>query len=123
MFSRGEPTFSFLFNRGQINSASFSPHCYLLHLSPRLQHNPQLALPFTLPARFSFSYITEANSAVKKKKKKKKKRKETTAALTAPTQMRPSTGTTLTTSLTFSTTSGGKPAKGRYIDYLLPDPT
>ena len=76
MFSRGEPTFSFLFKRGQINSTSFSPHCYLLHLSPRLPHNSQLALPFTLPARFSFSYITEANSAVKTKKKKKRSKEK-----------------------------------------------
>ena len=30
--------------------------------------------------------------------------------------------TTLSTSLTFSTTSEGTPAKGRGIDYLLPDP-
>jgi hypothetical protein len=66
-------------------------------------------------------FHTEANSAVKTKKRKKK-RKETPVALAPPTRIRPSTGTTLSTSLTFSTTLEGTPAKGRCIDYLLPDP-
>jgi len=57
-----------------------------------------------------------------KQKKTKKKRKETPVALAPQTRIRPSTGTTLSTTLTFSTTSEGTPAKGRCIDYLLPDP-
>jgi len=121
MFSRGEPTFSFLFKRGQINSSSFSPQSNLLYTCSRHQHNSLVTLPSALQFRFSFSYITEANSAVKRKNKRKK-RKETPVALAPPTRIRPSTVTTLSTSLTFSPTSEGTPAKGHCIDYLLPYP-
>ena len=123
MFSSGEPTFSCLFKRGQINFYSFSPHSYLVHPCSCHQHNPQVTLPSVLQSHFSFSYITEANSAVKTKEKETKQRKETPGvALAPPTRIGPSTGTTLCTSLTFSTTSEGLPVKGRCIDYLLPDP-
>ena len=72
MFSRGEPTFSFLFKRGQINSSSFSPHSYLLDPRSRHQHHPQVALPFALQSGFSFSYRSKLGSKNKKKEKRKK---------------------------------------------------
>ena len=75
MFLRGEPTFSFLFKIGQINSSSFSPHSYLLHPRFHHQHNPRVALPTAVQSRFSFSYITEGNSPVIKNKRGKKQKK------------------------------------------------
>jgi len=81
MFSRAEPTSSFLYLRGQINSSSFSPYSYLLHLRSCLQHNPQVVLPSLLQSSFSFSYISEANSVVKTKNKQKMKTGETAVAL------------------------------------------
>jgi len=73
IFSRGKPTFPFLFKRGQINSSSFSRHCYLPHPPSCHQQNAQVALPSALQSRFSFSYITEANSTVITKRIKIKK--------------------------------------------------
>jgi len=119
MFSRGEPTFSFLFKRGQINSSAFSPHSYLLHPRSRHQHNPQVPLPSALQ---SASLFIQKQTQQLKQIKRKKKRKETPVGLALPTRIPPATGTTLSTSLTFSTPSEGTPAKGRCIDYLLADP-
>ena len=78
MFSRGEPTFSLLFKRGQITSSSFSPQSYLLHPRSRHEHNPQVDLPSALQSRFAFSYISKANSGVKTKIKTQKEKKGNT---------------------------------------------
>jgi len=87
-------------------------------LSPSTQSSGRSALCAGIPLLFFIQKQTQQL----KQRKTKKKRKETPVALAPPTPIRPSTGTTLSTSLTFSNTSEGTPAKGLCIDYLLPDP-
>ena len=79
-------------------------------LSP-LKYYPQVALPSALQSRFSFSYITEANSAVKTKKEKEKKGNTLGSCPTNPHTPLSYTGTTLSTSPTFGATSERAQAK------------
>jgi len=87
-------------------------------LSPSTQSSGRSALCAAIPFLF---FIQKQTQQLKQKKKKNEKKRKTRGSW--PTN--PDTPLYWYHPLyflTFSTTSEGTPAKGRCIDYLLPDP-